>query len=177
MSVKIDAAAIAALRDRLLETGGAPSLVTGPRALQRRQHPMDGDDEAIVLFEATFESMYLVLASDGDVSGRERITMRGAVRELTSGTLPSSEIDRMTEVVKTRLATEGANARLAAVAASLRPHRFASEAAFVLAAAMAFADDKIADEENELLDSFAELLEIDQGRANELLDQLEDDGA
>ena len=40
---------------------------------------------------------------------------------------------------------------------------------------MAFADNAIADEENETLSSFAEGLGIDEGRANDLLDSVEAD--
>ena len=47
--------------------------------------------------------------------------------------------------------------------------------AFVLAAAVAFADNAIADEENETLNALAEGLGIDDSRANELLDSVEAD--
>ena len=59
------------------------------------------------------------------------------------------------------------------MAGVLKGDRMAAEAAFVLAAAMVFADRKIADEENETLNELAELLDIDGDRANALLDQLE----
>jgi uncharacterized protein YpuA (DUF1002 family) len=45
----------------------------------------------------------------------------------------------------------------------------------VLAAAIAFADNAIADEENETLNQLAEGLGIDEGRANQLLDDVEAD--
>jgi spermidine/putrescine-binding protein len=45
----------------------------------------------------------------------------------------------------------------------------------LLAAAIAFADNAIADEENETLNAFAEGLGIDESRANELLDDVEKD--
>jgi hypothetical protein len=51
----------------------------------------------------------------------------------------------------------------------------AAEVAFVLAAAVAFADNAIADEENETLSALAEGLGIDESRANELLDSVEAD--
>ena len=50
-----------------------------------------------------------------------------------------------------------------------------AEVAFVLAAAIAFADNAIADEENETLNALAEGLGIDESRANELLDDVEKD--
>jgi len=45
----------------------------------------------------------------------------------------------------------------------------------VLAAAIAFADSAIADEENETLNLLAEGLGIDEKRADELLDNVESD--
>jgi len=57
----------------------------------------------------------------------------------------------------------------------LREDPVRSEVAFVLAAAIAFADNAIADEENEVLVAFAEGLGIDEERADELLDGVEAD--
>ena len=45
----------------------------------------------------------------------------------------------------------------------------------MLAAAIAFADNAIADEENETLNELAEGLGIGEARANELLDDVEKD--
>jgi hypothetical protein len=50
-----------------------------------------------------------------------------------------------------------------------------AEVAFVLAAAIAFADNAIADEENDTLNMIAEGLGIEESRANELLDGVESD--
>ena len=52
------------------------------------------------------------------------------------------------------------------VVASLREDPVRAEIAFVLAAAVAFADSAIADEENDTLNSLAEGLGIDEARAN-----------
>jgi tellurite resistance protein len=171
--IKVDTAAIAALRDRLLESGGAPSVIlSAPDALHRAS-PMEGDAEAIAMFEACFEGMYLMLAADGKVADQETDLLRGAIRELTAGAIRSAEIDKMAATACARVEAEGPVKRLETIASALKGERVAAEAAFVLAAAMAFADSEIADEENEQLNNFAELLEIDVDRANELLDQLE----
>jgi hypothetical protein len=61
------------------------------------------------------------------------------------------------------------------VVAELHEDPARSEVAFVLAAAIAFADSAIADEENETLNAFAEGLGIGETRANELLDNVEAD--
>ena len=57
----------------------------------------------------------------------------------------------------------------------LQDDRAGAESAFVLAAAVAFADEEIQDAENELLDAFAERSGIPEERANQLLDELEAD--
>ena len=57
----------------------------------------------------------------------------------------------------------------------LRDDPARAEVAFVLAAAIAFADDTITDEENEALNALAERLGIDEDHANELLDAVEAD--
>lgn len=172
--IQINTATIGALRDRLLESGGPPSaMVTAPEMLERASHPMAGDDQAIALFEAAFEAMYLMVSVDGTIGAEEHDALRGAIRALTSNTIRTAEIDRLSVDCKARLAKEGVEGRLRAVAAALKGEPTAGEAAFILAAAMAFADNEIADEENEMLNTFAHLLGIEETRANELLDQLE----
>ena len=64
---------------------------------------------------------------------------------------------------------------LAEVISTLKEDKARGEVTFVLAAAVAFADNAIADEENETLNSLAEGLGIDETRANELLDDVEKD--
>ena len=64
-----------------------------------------------------------------------------------------------------------------AIASVLCERPEAAEAAFVLSAAVAFADNEIADEENDVLNGFAEKLGISTERAEELLDGLEADGS
>jgi DnaJ-domain-containing protein 1 len=61
------------------------------------------------------------------------------------------------------------------VVSSLHEDSARAEVAFVLAAAIAFADNAIADEENETLNALAEGLGISEDRANQLLDEVEKD--
>ena len=172
--IQVNTAAIAKLRDRLQETGAPPSvMLIAPQAMARTDHPLAGDDEAIALFDATFEAMFIMLASDGNIGQDERDVLRGAIRELTSGAVRSADIERMSGECQGRITKDGGKKRLEAVSAVLKKDRVAAEAAFVLSAAMAFADRQIADEENETLNDFADLLDIDGDRANALLDQLE----
>jgi tellurite resistance protein len=73
------------------------------------------------------------------------------------------------------VAEQGRDARMREVIAQLHDDPARCEVAFVLAAAIAFADNAIADEENDALNLFAEGLGIDDSRANELLDSVEAD--
>lgn len=173
--MEINTAAIASLRDRLLESGGAPSIIaTGPDALKQQGHPLAGDEQAMELFDATFEVMFLMLAVDGAIKDEELEVLRGSVRELTAGIVRTKQIEDMAERCAELLGAEGADVRLKKAAEVLKRDETAKEAAFVLAAVMAFADEEVADEENAILNEFADLISLSGKRANDLLDQLED---
>ena len=171
MPIQIETPAIKSLRERLLETGGAPSLMaTDGNAIEQI---LGGDPEAAALLESTIEAMVIMLAADGQTTNEERDLLRGAVRELTAGGIRSAQIDKIFDASIARIKEAGAEARLAAVAEVLKKEVIAAEAAFVLSAAMAFADQEIADAENDTLNSFADLLGLEEDRANELLDELQ----
>ena len=69
----------------------------------------------------------------------------------------------------------GRDARLREVIHALYEDPARAEVCFVLAAAVAFADNAIADQENETLNLLAEGLCIDEARATKLLDDVEED--
>lgn len=121
------------------------------------------------------EAMYLMMSSDGEVSKEERDVLRGALRNLSDDALRSAHIDSMLEDAEKRLAEHGREARFAEIVSELREDRDRAEVAFVLAAAIAFADNTIADEENDAITGLAEGLGIEETRANELLDAVERD--
>jgi tellurite resistance protein len=81
----------------------------------------------------------------------------------------------MLEGARSSVAEDGREARLRGVIEQLHDDPARGEVAFVLAAAIAFADSAIADEENETLNLFAEGLGIAEVRADELLDSVEAD--
>jgi tellurite resistance protein len=83
----------------------------------------------------------------------------------------------MVDVAAKNVALAGREKRLAEVAIQLQDDPERGEVAFVLAAAVAFADGAIADEENETLSALAEKLGIDDQRAEALLDAVETDVA
>ncbi len=172
--MKIDTKAINGLRERLLEAGGAPSIVlSGPEAVRQQGHPLEGDEDAKALFDATFEAMFIMLCADGVAGDEEKEVLRGAMRELTAGVVRSAQIEQLAVGAAERIQKEGMEARLKAAAEALKGETLAAEAAFVLAAVMAFADEEVADEENEVLNDFADLLGLEDERANALLDELQ----
>ncbi len=120
------------------------------------------------------EAMYLMMTADGEISTEEREVLKGALRNLSGDSLRSALIEAMLEDAAGK-ADEGRDKRLGEVVEMLSHDEARAEVAFVLAAAIAFADNAIADEENETLNALAEGLGIDEDRANELLDAVEKD--
>ncbi len=162
------------IRDHLLAVGQEkPSTAAKSGDMT---HPLEGDDEAKRLFDAVTEAMFLMIASDEKIEDVERNAFRGGLRELTANEMPDGLIEQFLQRFEGSLKSEGLQPRLAAVCKVLKDSEEAAEAAFVLMAALAFADDEIADEENALLNSLAGQLNISETRAGELLDQLEQDG-
>ena len=158
---------VASLRDRLRDRG-APASVGRPSPL------MMSDPEAAFLLEEygpLAEVMYLVMAADGDVSQIERDVIRGALRELDDR-IRSAHFVAMLERAEKNASDEGATARLHAVARAMHDDPVRGEVAYVLACAVAFADDTITSGENILLDDFAEALGIDEAQSEALMRQL-----
>ena len=163
---------LARIRDELLEVGQPPSVHFMHAAAA--EDPFAGDVDAKNRFEALFEIMYLMVTADGVVADTERDVLRGAVRGLTQHAVRTAHIEKLFERCG-ELAKQGRAARLAAIAPTLKEDPALSEAAFSLAAALAFADSEIADSENELINEIADALELPAERAELLLNQLEDE--
>jgi tellurite resistance protein len=121
------------------------------------------------------EAMYLMMSADGAVSNDEREVLKGALRNLSGDSIRTAHMESMLDTAGKNVAEHGRDARMKEVIEQLHEDRTRAEVAFVLAAAIAFADNAIADEENETLNSLAEGLGIDEARANELLDDVEKD--
>jgi tellurite resistance protein len=165
---------IARLRDQLRAHGRRPSIaLTGD--------PRTVTPEAAELVNATAEygpfceAMYLMMSADGKITGDEREVLKGALRNLSADSIRSAHIEAMLDEASKQVAAHGRDARLREVISVLHEDPARAEVAFVLAAAIAFADNAIADEENETLSAFAEGLGIDEARANALLDSVEAD--
>lgn len=160
------------IRDELLEVGQPPSVHFMKAAAE--DDPFHGDVDAKNRFEALFEVMYLMVTADGVIADAERDVLRGAVRGLTQHAVRTVHIEKLFERCE-ELAKEGRSQRLAVIAPTLKEDPALVEAAFSLAAALAFADDEIEDSENELINEIAEALELEGDRAEELLNKLEEE--
>jgi tellurite resistance protein len=160
------------LRDKLRAAGQKASVEVRPP-----NEPLSEDDLAVVEAEyAPFcEAMYLMMSADGEVSVEEREVLAGAMRNLSGNVVDGDLVERLVTLAERNANREGREARLKSVVADLSKDPARAEVAFVLAAAIAFADNTIADEENETLDALAEGLGIDENRADDLLQAIEKD--
>ena len=134
--------------------------------------------EAMALFAEDgplAEAMFLMMSADGQVTQEERDVLRGALRNLSGDELRTAHIEKMLDDAAERLEAEGRDKRLEQVVSELRGDADRAEVTFVLAAAIAFADGTIADEENDTIGSLAEGLGIDEAKANALMDTVDAD--
>jgi tellurite resistance protein len=143
-----------------------------------RQGLLDAAEaSALERVDPCVETMYLMMAADGTVNPSELDAIRGAVRGLTGNRLRSGTIDYMMTTYAARLKAEGREQRLEAIADLLSESPVEAESAFALAAAVALADDNVAEEENALINQLAQWFGIAQDRAEAILDELEQDRA
>jgi uncharacterized tellurite resistance protein B-like protein len=160
------------LRDQLRTRGQRPSIAAPEGNLS---------PEAVEMLNVSAEygplceAMYLMMSADGKIGADEREVLKGALRNLSGDTIRGAQIESMLDAAGKRAAADGREKRMQEVDAALQEDAARAEVAFVLAAAVAFADNAIADEENETLNALAEGLGIDEARANELLDDVEKD--
>ena len=163
---------LARLRDQLRTKGQRPSVVAAspnmsPDAVEMMQ--------ILGEYGPLCEAMYLMMSADGKVTNDEREVLKGALRNLSADGLRSTHIEAMLEAAAKNVSEQGRDKRMQEVIETLHEDKVRAEVAFVLAAAIAFADNAIADEENDTLNAMAEGLGIDETRANELLDSVESD--
>jgi uncharacterized tellurite resistance protein B-like protein len=168
--VEIETDAVRTLRDRLVRLGAPPSWFSRAVAVLEGIAPVAPDVPGFDVFRALIEALFLQLSADGRIADEERAVLRGAARELTGGALSNAAIDRLLDQAAARLAAEGADARLHAVAAVLSRDRTAAETAFVLLATMTLADRVIEESERGMLARLRELVGVSEERADELLD-------
>jgi tellurite resistance protein len=175
--MKLETATIRRLSEALLQSGRRPSVVMSSAYETLTREGMLSPEETAALsrVDPLAETMFLMMAADGKVAEAEQDAVRGAIRGLTDNLIRSGTIKVMLENYQKKLETEGREARLQEIAEAIADEPSDAEGAFALAAAVALADDEIAEEENELINQLAEWFGISDERAGELLDQLDED--
>lgn len=163
--IRLTPAALTGLRNRLRDHGARASIMMPPSARSTRDDLLASgiSDE----FGALCEAMYLVMAADRKVEGCERDVIRGALRELDDR-VRSYHVESMLLASQSALEADGQEKRMAAIAEAIGDDRARAEVAFLLAAAVAYADNELAPEENEVLSQLIHALGIDAARATEL---------
>jgi len=167
----LSSSTISRLRDQLRLRGQRPSIVLPENVTPDLAETLHLLDEYGPLCDA----MYMMMSADGQVTNNEREVLTGALRNLSGDTLRTVHIEAMLEAAAKKTAEDGREKRMRDIIETLTEDTTRGEVAFVLAAAIAFADNAIADQENEVLNQFAEGLGIDEERANELLESVEED--
>jgi tellurite resistance protein len=177
--MKIETVTISRLRDALLQSGRRPSMLVSSAYETLTREGLLSLEEIAALnrVDPLAETMFLMMAADGTLADEERDAVRGAIRGLTDNVLRSGTIKVMLEKYQERLDAEGRDQRLHQIAEEITDEPEEAEGAFALAAAVALADDKVTDEENAFINQLAEWFGINEERASEILDQLQDDRA
>ncbi len=175
--MNIETATILRLRDALLQSGRRPSMVLSPAYATLARGGLLSPEESAALerVDPLAETMFLMMAADNRITEQERDAVRGAIRGITDNLLRSGTIQVMLENYEQRLKEQGRDARLQEIAEQISEDPHEAEGAFALAAAVALADDEVADTENDFINQLAEWLGITRERADRILDQLEED--
>jgi tellurite resistance protein len=177
--MKLRTTTILRMRDTLLSSGRRPSMVVSSAFETLAREGLLEPEEAAALnrIEPIAETMFLMMAADDTVTDTERDAVRGAIRGLSNDVIRSGTVRVMLESFEKRLVEHGRDRRLREIAEELSAEPNEAEAAFSLAAAVALADDEVADEENLFINQLAEWFGIDEARASVILDRLEEDRA
>jgi tellurite resistance protein len=175
--VKLQTKTIERLRDALLQSGRRPSVVVSSAYETLTREGMLSNEEVLALnrVDPLAETMFLMMAADGKLTSSEHDAVRGGIRGLTDSVLRTGTINVMLENYQRRLEQEGREERLHQIAETIAEEPSEAEGAFALAAAVALADDAVADEENAFINQLAQWLGLSPERASEILDQLEED--
>ena len=178
-AMKIRTRTIERLRDALLASGRKESNVRSSayETLARQGLLSQGERDALARVDAVAETMFLMMAADELVSDTELAAVRGAIRGLTGEVLTDGTIKVMIEGYALRLRDQGRAARLQAIARSMAADPNEAESAFALAAAVALADNEVAEAEHNFISELAGWFGFDETRANTILDQLAQDRA
>jgi hypothetical protein len=161
MNIRTDA--IVRLRDHLLSSdlGGAG------------QAPDERPSDAVRLRVEPFaETMFLVMLADAEQAVSEHDALVVAVDMLTDGLMGRDAVNALLAEFAERVRREGREDCVARIGARLSADRDDREMAFTLAAVIALADDRVAVEENEVLDLMRTYYGISDRRMEAILGNL-----
>lgn len=175
--MKIHSQTIERLRDALLASGRrAPAIQSSAfETLARAGLVSEQERTALLRVEPLAEVMFLVIAADEMVGEPEWSALVGAVRGMSGDALTDGTIKVMIETFALRLRDQGALTRLKELGAALRSDQNDAESAFCLAAAVALADNRVADSESQILDELAGVLGFGETDRRRILGQLAQD--
>lgn len=160
------------LRDKLQERGQRPSLEPSTPNLPKTALELLHVSRE---YGALCEAMYLMMAADGKVLNIEREVLKGAMRTLTDDTVRGVHIEAMLDTAAKKLGREGSDQRLDVVVRALKEDPIKAEVAFVVASAIALADNVLHERERELLDKMAESFGFEEERASRIMRDVEDE--
>ena len=121
--------------------------------------------------EALVEAMFLAATADGDFAPEESLQFAATIEALTDRQLVGEGLVALVERLSALLKAEGRQKRLESIAARV-PAGKGRETALILAAAITASDGHVEEEENDLVADLAEALEIEPGRAIELVQKV-----
>lgn len=122
--------------------------------------------------EALVEAMFLAATADGDFAPEEGVQFSATIGALTDRKLDPDSVYRLVGLLSQKLKNEGRQARLSAIAQRL-PEGKPRETAVILAAAITMSDGEVKAVENDFVADLAEALGVEQGRAVELVQQVQ----
>jgi tellurite resistance protein len=175
--VKLKTRTIERLRDALLESGRRTSVVVSSAYETLTREGLLSPEEITALnrVDPLAETMFLMMAADGKLTPEERNAVRGGIRGLTDDVLRTGTINVMLDNYQRRLESDGRDERLRQIAETIAEAPSEAESAFALAAAVALADDEVAEEENAFINQLAGWFGIGPERASTILDQVDND--
>jgi tellurite resistance protein len=166
--IQLTSKAVVTIRDLLRERGSRPSLAPGEGAA-----PPGSDGEQIVeSYGPLCDAMFAMMAADGELAISELEVILGGLRELDDR-VQARHVEQMLEQSANRLEKYGQEGFVQSIARALEDDPIRGRTAFLLAAAVAYADDEIAPIEQEVLNQLALALGIDDAEAAALLDDLD----
>jgi tellurite resistance protein len=166
--VQLTSKAVVTIRDLLRERGSRSSVRPGETA-----DPPEAESQQIIeSYGPLCDAMFAMMAADGELEISELEVILGGLRELDER-VRASHVERMLARSADRLEKQGQIDFLHAIGVALEDDPIRGRTAFLLAAAVAYADDEIAEVEREVLDQLAQALGIDDAEAAALLDDLD----